>query len=92
MIKDKYLSRLIRAHPAQAAAQLDRTPPAPEAAAGMQSVLSAFDDATNNPMGKALTLAVMLDQDESEEHKLDPSTRDRAAQLFESIFVDLAST
>jgi len=91
VIKDKYLSRLIRAYPAQANAQLHRTPPAVEAAAGMQAVLNAFDDATDHPMGKAMTLAVMLDQDESGEHKLDPSTRERAAQLFEKIFVDLAS-
>lgn len=42
-------------------------------------------------MGKAMTLAVMLDQDECGEHRLDPSTRERAAQLFEEIFMDLAN-
>lgn len=90
MIKDKYLSRLIRAYPAQADAQLHRTPPAVEAAAGREAVLTAFHDATYHAMGKALALAVMLDQDECGEHKLDPSTKERAAQLYEDIFRDLA--
>ena len=90
MIKDKYLSWLIRAYPAQADAQLYRTPPAVDAAAGMEAVCTAFHDATDHPMGKAMTLAVMLDQDECGEHKLDLSTRERTAQLFEEIFRDLA--
>jgi hypothetical protein len=42
-------------------------------------------------MGRAVMLAVMLDRDECEEHRLDPSTQERAAQLFEEIFRDLAS-
>lgn len=89
MIKDRHLSRLIRAYPTRAEAQLHRTPPV-EAATSVEAVLSRFQ-ATDHPMGKAITLAVMLDQDECGEHQLDPSTRERAAQLFEEIFRDLAS-
>jgi hypothetical protein len=42
-------------------------------------------------MGKAMTLAVMLDGDEFGERPLDSTTRANAAQLFETIFRDLAS-
>lgn len=90
MIKDRHLSRLIRAYPAQAEAQLHRTPPV-EAAACVEAVLTRFHDATDHPMGKAIMLAVMLDQDESGESQFDASTRERAARLFEEIFSDLAS-
>lgn len=90
MIKDKYLSRLIRAYPTLAAAQLDRTPSAVSPAAGIEAVLNAFSKATAHPIGKAITLAVMLDQDDCGEHKLDPSTREKAAQLFEETFKELA--
>lgn len=38
-----------------------------------------------------MILAVMLDRDECGEHKLDSSTRENVAQLFEEIFRDLAS-
>lgn len=89
MIKDRHLSRLIRAYPAHAEAQLHRTPPV-EADTSVEAVLNRFQAATDHPMGKAITLAVMLDQDECGEHQLDPSTRERAAQLFEEIFRDLA--
>lgn len=91
MIKDRYLGRLTRAFPAQAEAQLHRTPPAVDAAAGVEAALAAFDTATDHPMGKAITLAVMLDQDECGVHRLEPFTQERAAQLFEEIFRDLAS-
>ena len=90
MIKDRHLSRLIRAYRTQAEAQLHRTPPV-EAATSVDAVLSRFQDATDHPIGKAITLAVMLDQDECGEHLLDPSTQERAPQLFEEIFRDLAS-
>ena len=90
MIKDRHLSRLIRACPTQAEAQLHRTPPV-EAATSVEAVLSRFQEATDHPMGKAIALAVMLDQDECGKHQLDPSTRESAAQLFVEIFRDLGS-
>ena len=91
MIKDRYLGRLIRAYPANAKAQLHRTPPAVEAQAGAEAVLAAFRTATDHPMGKAMTLAVMLDGDECGERPLDSTMRENAAQLFETIFRDLAN-
>jgi hypothetical protein len=90
VIKDRNLSRLLRAYPTQAETQLHRTPPV-EAASNVEAVLSRFRELTDHPMGKAITLAVMLDQDECGERQLDPSTRDGAAQLFEEIFRNLAS-
>lgn len=90
MIKDRYLTQLIRAYPAQSKAQLDRTP-ADEGASSVDAVLARFHDATADPIGKAITLAIMLDQDECGESQFDASTRERAVQLFEEIFRDLAS-
>lgn len=79
------MSRLIRAFPDGAEAQLQPAPPAVDAAAGREVVLGAFHNATAHPMGKATSLAVMLDQDECGEHELDPSVRENTAQLFEAI-------
>jgi hypothetical protein len=62
-----------------------------KAATSVDAVLSRFQDVTDHPMGNAITLAVRLDQDECGEHQLDPSTPERAAQLFDEIFRDLAS-
>lgn len=90
MIKDRYLTRLIRAYPVQAKAQLHRVPPA-EAASSVEAVVDRFHDATADPMGKAIALAVMLDQDECGESKMDAPTREKAAELFEATFKDLAS-
>ena len=42
-------------------------------------------------MGKAIALAVMLDQDECGESKMDAPTRAKATELFEETFKDLAS-
>lgn len=89
MIKDRYLKRLIRAYPVQAKAQLDHVPQA-DGDASVEAVLARFHDATAAPIGKAIALAVMLDQDECGEHQLDAPTREKAAQLFEETFKDLA--
>lgn len=80
----------IRAYPAQAGAQLHRVPPA-EAASSVEAVVDRFHDATADPMGKAIALAVMLDQDEYGESKMDAPTRQKAAELLEETFKDLAS-
>lgn len=62
-----------------------------EGVSGVEAVLSCFRDTTDQPIGKAIMLAVMLDKDECGESRLDTSTRERAVQLFEEIFRDLAS-
>lgn len=63
MITDRHLSRLIHADPTQAEAQLHRTPPV-ETASNAEAVINRFREATDRPIGKAITLAVMLDQNE----------------------------
>ena len=90
MIKDRHLTRLIRAYPSLSEAQLHRAPPV-EDPSSVEAVLAQFHEATADPIGKAMTLAVMLDQDECGESQLDAFTRERAARLFEEIFRDLAS-
>jgi len=54
--------------------------------------LARFHDATADPMGKAIALAIMLDQDECGERQLDAPTRDKAARLFKETFKNLASS
>ena len=81
MITDRYLTRLIRAYPAQAEAHLHRVPPA-EAASSVEAVVDRFHDATADPLGKAIALAVMLDQDESGESKMDAPTRGEGSGAF----------
>jgi hypothetical protein len=90
VIKDRHLTRLARAYPAQFEAQLRRTPSV-EGATSEEAVLTRFLEATKHPMGKAITLAVLLDQDESGERQLDAPTRERTTQLLDEIFRDLAS-
>ena len=90
MIKNRYVTRLLRAYPAQSDAQLLRTRHV-DAAAGAEAVLARFHDATADTIGKGIALAVMLDQDECGESPLDASTRGRAEQLIEDIFSYLAN-
>jgi len=87
-MKDRYLTRLLHAYPAQTKAQLRRTQHV-DGASSAEVVVSRFHDATADPIGKGIMLAVMLDQDECAESKLDAATRERAEQLFEEIFSDL---
>jgi hypothetical protein len=81
VIKDRHLTRLILAYPAQAEAQLRLVPPV-EGAPNVEAVLAHFHEATADPMGKAIALAVMLDQDERGETQLDAPTREKAAHFF----------
>ena len=90
LIKDRHLTRLIRAYPSQAEAQLHRVPPA-EGASTVEAVLARFHDATAAPMGKAIALAVMLDQDERGETRLDAPTREKAMHFLEETFKKLAN-
>jgi hypothetical protein len=90
VIKDKYVTRLLRAYPAQSEEQLRRTQHI-DGASGAEAVLARFHDATADTIGKGIALAVMLDQDECGESPLDASTRRRAEQLFEEIFSDMAN-
>jgi hypothetical protein len=90
VIKDRYLTRLLRAYPTQSEAQLRRTQHI-DGASSAEAVLARFHDATTDPIGKGIALAVMLDRDECGESPLDASTRGRAEQLFEEILSDLAN-
>jgi hypothetical protein len=87
--RDRYLTQLILAYPKHAAARLLRVPRV-EGNPNVDAVLARFQDATADPMGKAIALAVILDQAESGEIQFDVFARQKAAQLFEDTFKNLA--
>lgn len=89
MVKDRYLTRVIRAYPDQSRTQLHEGPGIGDDS-NADEVLARFLDATAAPIGKAIALAVMLDQDERGEIQMNESGRERALVLFEEIFKSLA--
>jgi hypothetical protein len=91
VIKDRYLTRLLRAYPTQSKVQLNRTHQV-DGATSVEAALARFNDATADPIGKCIALAVMLDLDESGESPLNASTRGRAERFFEEIFSDLGNS
>lgn len=83
------LARLARAYPEAYKAEVGRTRPFYEVSS-KKSVLNHFHNATNNTMGRAIMLAVMLDQFESGEVVVQTAARESAAEIFEEAFNELA--
>lgn len=57
-----------------------------------KSVLNHLRDATKNPMGRAISLAVLLDQMDSGEFPTTPEVRQQAADAFENAFNELGKS
>jgi hypothetical protein len=87
--KNSALDRLARAYPNAFKAEASRTKPFYEVSS-KTSVMNHFHNATDSVMGKAIMLAVMLDQYNSGEADVEPSVRGHAAELFEEAFKNLA--
>jgi hypothetical protein len=83
------LDRLARAYPQAFKAEASRTKPLYEVSS-KTSVLNHFHNATDSVMGKAIMLAVMLDQYASDEAVVESAVREHAAELFEEAFNNLA--
>lgn len=88
--KNSALERLAKAYPDAFKAEASRTKPLYEVSS-KTSVLNHFHNATDGAMGKAIMLAVMLDQYDSGEAVVEPAVRRSAAELFEDAFKNLAS-
>lgn len=89
MENDKTLSRLARAYPEALKADQGRAKPR-YGVSNPSSVLDHLDDVASNTMSKAIMLAVMLDQFDSGEAKVDKAVHERAAGAFEEVFRELA--
>lgn len=87
-IKNSSLDRLARAYPEAFKAEASRTKPLYEVST-IKSVLNHFHNATDSVMGKAIMLAVMLDQYDSGEAVVESAVRAHAAELFEEAFNNL---
>lgn len=79
------LYRLAKAYPDAFNEEAGRAKPFYEVSC-KKSVLNHMDDVTKNPMGRAITLAVLLDQMDSGEFPTNAKGRQRAAASFEEAF------
>lgn len=84
------LDRLARTYPEAFKAEVGRAKP-PYETSSETSVMNHFHNATNSVIGKAVLLAVMLDQYDSGEAVVEPAARRHAAELFEDALKNLAS-
>lgn len=85
------LARLAFAHPDEFMAEAGRAKPLYEIS-NKKLVLNHLSDVTRNTMGRAIMLAVLLDQMTSGEMLVDPATHRRAVESFEEVFNILAGT
>ena len=84
----EYVERLAHAYPAQFKAQVNRVSPVSPTSEA-EEILNELEKATDTPMGKAMMLALLLDEHFSGQNANDASTRAQAAQLFEEKFSEL---
>lgn len=86
----KYVERLVRAYPAQFEAQVNRVSPV-SPTSDADEILNELDKATNTPIGKAMMLALLLDEHLTGQNAKDAAARAQAAQLFEEVFNNLGA-
>lgn len=79
------LYRLAKAYPDAFKEEVSRAKPLYEVSS-KKTVLNHMDDITKNPMGRAITLAVLLDQMDTGEFPTNAEGRQRAATAFEDAF------
>ena len=85
----EYVELLAYTYPAQFEVQVNRVPVSPTSDA--KEILKELDKATDTPMGKAMMLALLLDEHLSGQNADDAAARAQAAQLFEEIFANLGA-
>ena len=90
MENNKYVERLAHAYPAQFEAQVNRVSPVSPTSDATE-ILNELDRATDTPMGKAMMLALLLDEHLSGQNANDASARVQAAQLFEETSNELGT-
>lgn len=83
------LYRLLKAYPDAVKAEMERPKPLYEVST-MNSILNHVNDMTKNVVGRAISLAVVLDQMDSGEMPTTPDVRQMAADAFERAFHEIA--
>ena len=83
------LYRLLKANPDAVRAEMNRPKPLYEVST-KKSILNHVSDMTKNAVGRAISLAVVLDQMDSGELPTTPDVRQTAVDAFERAFQDIS--